>query len=255
VLSEATLRQSQPIPNANRIQRSVTPPVPSMLAANAIRRQGRLTPPLPSMTQVAPRLFIGNLPSAVDRSLLERNNIRGVVSLGTGRWGFWNSVALVTRDYVPQQNHTFIACVDSGIQNLLVHMEDICDYVEYLFASMAKEGSSGAVLVHCDRGVSPSATVAIGYLMRKWGQKFEDTFAIVRAARKVNPNYNFRDQLRIWEQVGYNVWENRASRTPKAPYQAFLDALAAEMAARRSSGRERMAGLLVNLSVATVACK
>jgi Dual specificity phosphatase, catalytic domain len=219
------LRQSQSQPTLK-----TTPP-----------QQERLTPPLPSMTLVAPRLFIGNLPSIGDRSLLEKNNIKGIVSLGTGRWGFWNMIAEVTRDYVPQEKHIFVVTLDNGSQDILVYMETLCNFMDNVFASMSKDHPTGAVLVHCDRGVSRSAAIAIAYLMRKHGHGFDDTFAVVRSQRKINPNANFREQLRIWEQLRYAVWENREAGIPKAAYQVFLNARAAEMEAK---------GLVVDTPVA-----
>jgi dual specificity phosphatase 12 len=236
-------------------QQAYEAPLPqSQPTAIADPHQARLTPPLPSMTQVAPGIFLGNLPSIADRSLLEENNIKGIVSLGTGRWNFWNLISHVTRDYVQKQNQIFVPCVDSRVQNLLVYMEDVCDFMDRVFASMSKD-SPGGILVHCDRGVSRSATAVIAYLMRKRGQTFEDAFASVQAERKVNPNANFREQLRIWQQVGYKIWENREAAIPKPAYQVFINDRAAEMEARGVTGREPLEGLLANLSLSSLACK
>ena len=202
------------------------------------------------MTQIAPGLFIGNLPSIGDRSLLERNNIKGIVSLGTGRWGFWDMIRDITRDYVPKEKHIFVPAVDNGIQNLLVYMETLCNFMDNVFASLPKEDPTGAILVHCDRGVSRSAAIAIAYLMRKEGHGFDDTFAMVRAQRKINPNANFREQLRIWEQIGYTIWENHEAGIPKVPYQIFLHTRAAGMEAEGVIVRAPMEVLLVNIPVA-----
>jgi dual specificity phosphatase 12 len=181
------------------------------------------------MTRVAPGLFVGNLPSIADRSLLECYNIKGIVSLGTGRWGFWDLVKDTTRDYVPEEKHLFVPAVDNSDQNLLVYMELVCNFMDGVYSSLSTEDPAGSILVHCDRGVSRSAAMAIAYLMRKEGHGFDNTLAIVRAQRKINPNSSFRGQLRIWEQVEYNIWEDRDARIPKEPYQAFLNIRRAEI--------------------------
>ncbi|KAB8259792.1 hypothetical protein BDV32DRAFT_123783 [Aspergillus pseudonomiae] len=67
----------------------------------------------------------------------------------------------------------------------------------------------------------------IAYLMRKYGIKREDALAFVMTKQRVKPSANFTRQLEIWEEVGYQVWEDEERTIPKAPYQAFLDGRAA----------------------------
>jgi dual specificity phosphatase 12 len=98
-----------------------------------------------------------------------------------------------------------------------------------------------SILVHCDLGISRSPTIIIAYLMRKYHAKREDVLAFVRSKQKVKPNANFTRQLQIWEQVGYQVWENKERTVPKAPYQAFLDDRAALLRKRGLTGNEFLA--------------
>jgi hypothetical protein len=52
---------------------------------------------------------------------------------------------------------------------------------------------------------------------------YEDALKFVQRKRKVKPNPNIIRQLQIWEEVGYNVWEDDKRMIPKAPYQAYLN--------------------------------
>uniref|UniRef100_V9L844 Dual specificity protein phosphatase 19-like protein n=1 Tax=Callorhinchus milii TaxID=7868 RepID=V9L844_CALMI len=58
----------------------------------------------------------------------------------------------------------------------------------------------GVVLVHCNAGVSRSASIVIGYLMKVAGLSFEDAFSLVKNARPAsNPNAGFNEQLRKYQ--------------------------------------------------------
>lgn len=60
--------------------------------------------------------------------------------------------------------------------------------------------NDGKVLVHCQAGVSRSATVCIAYVMYKNNMTLEDAFDLVRSRRGViSPNLNFMQQLKEFE--------------------------------------------------------
>ncbi|KAF2178255.1 dual specificity phosphatase, partial [Zopfia rhizophila CBS 207.26] len=188
------------------------------------------------MTEIVPGLFLGDVPAATCPELLRENNIDAIVSLCDTVWGWGWAMAVAG---IPINRHIFIRCQDSETLDILVYMSDICDFIDRV-ASLALQKSSslqflsaipplGSILVHCIAGRSRSPAVIIGYLMRKYRIQYEDTIEFVRTKRRVKPNANLVRQLRIWEQVGYNVWEDDEKRIPKAPYQAYLDARAVQM--------------------------
>ena len=95
---------------------------------------------------------------------------------------------------------------DRGIEyaRIAVHDEDMAQILPYLTAAaqfIDRHISAGTgVLVHCQRGVSRSATVVIGYLM-KYHQMTRDQ-AYVRAKTRrsvVSPNIGFWNQLQLFE--------------------------------------------------------
>ncbi|XP_072903154.1 dual specificity protein phosphatase 19 [Hemitrygon akajei] len=67
------------------------------------------------------------------------------------------------------------------------------------FIDQAKT-QNGVVLVHCNAGVSRSASIVIGYLMWLYGLSFNDAFSEVKNARQViNPNPGFMEQLKNYQ--------------------------------------------------------
>ncbi|KAM9500200.1 dual specificity protein phosphatase 19b [Clarias gariepinus] len=58
----------------------------------------------------------------------------------------------------------------------------------------------GVVLLHCNAGVSRSASIAIAYLMAKEKTQFKDAFNRVRSARpSIRPNAGFLVQLKEYQ--------------------------------------------------------
>ncbi|KAL4901219.1 hypothetical protein BDW74DRAFT_170365 [Aspergillus multicolor] len=171
------------------------------------------------MREIVPGLFLGNVKASYNQGCSEI------------MWVWWNSAT--RKAGIPEARHKWVSCVDSSTQDLLAHMSDICDFIEQMASSALRSSSTlpdpgpgpGAILVHCDLGISRSPTIIIAYLMRKYGAKLSVVLAFMQSKTKVKPSANFMRQLEVWEQVGYQVWEDEETgRTvPKAVYQAFLE--------------------------------
>ena len=87
-----------------------------------------------------------------------------------------------------------ISVYDAPSSDLLQHADDI---VRFISTSL----HHGSILVHCQRGVSRSATAVMFYLMRKEKMCLEDALDACQRARPcVNPISGFMDQLRKYEQ-------------------------------------------------------
>lgn len=66
--------------------------------------------------------------------------------------------------------------------------------------------ATGGVLVHCQAGVSRSASVVIGYLMWKEQISYQEAYAAVKRCRPIIwPNDGFICQLQEFEQAGKDV--------------------------------------------------
>jgi dual specificity phosphatase 12 len=57
-----------------------------------------------------------------------------------------------------------------------------------------------SVLLHCQMGISRSATMTIAYLMKSRGWSYKKALAYVEGKRpRINPNPGFHRQLQVWE--------------------------------------------------------
>ncbi|KAK0649328.1 protein-tyrosine phosphatase-like protein, partial [Cercophora newfieldiana] len=209
-----------------------------------------------SITPITSTILIGDLASSYSIPTLIRHGVTAIVSLGLSPSLEWSRPGNLK--LVPEKNHLFVVCDDSSTEDILVHLADICDFIDEQTAEPSLEqilqqaeeesvlmgctsgsgyGSSsgvlsltqrGKVLVHCSQGVSRSPTVVIAYLMRKQKKGLRTVLADVKMKRReVDPCENFLEQLKIWEEVKYDIWEDKARKVPKKRYRQFLEKRAA----------------------------
>jgi dual specificity phosphatase 12 len=173
-----------------------------------------------SCSRIIPELYLGNVVASYHIPTLQAHDISAVVSLiedRNPRWELPEYCALI-----PAENHLIVPAGDTDTQDLLVHLSRICDFID------AQHDAGRRVLVHCIAGVSRSPTVVVAYLMRKWRKDLSKTIKYVMGKRnEVWPSPNFMEQLRVWEEVGYEVWGDADSgakpKTAKGPYRAYLE--------------------------------
>lgn len=94
----------------------------------------------------------------------------------------------------------YLPCLDLPDADLLHYVLP----VSIEFIEEARHSPQGCVLVHCNAGVSRSASVVIGYLMQRRDMSAEDAYNLVKSWRPcIQPNAGFMQQLR------------KSSRSPK----------------------------------------
>ncbi|KAJ8281639.1 hypothetical protein COCON_G00041580 [Conger conger] len=151
--------------------------------------EGAMTPDVENaaLSPILPFLFLGNERDARDLELLLRLNVGFVVNVTTHLPLYHLTTGLVRYKRLP--------ATDSSKQNLRQYFEEVFEFIEE-----AHQGGRG-VLVHCQAGVSRSATIVIAYLMKHTLMTMTDAYKYVKSRRPVvSPNLNFMGQLLEFER-------------------------------------------------------
>lgn len=141
------------------------------------------------MSLVAPNLFVGDEHAAANLAGLRNAGVTHVLNCTTASSAHLGEVG------APQ--YLQLNLLDSTA-DLPRMQESIGTGVEFIAQALA---SGGTVLVHCHRGISRSATIAIAYLIRQTQQPADVVFEQVRAKRRVvDPNLGYMVSLKEWER-------------------------------------------------------
>lgn len=181
--------------------RTAAPPVRTSLLssiiafhrAKAARESGRGIPEFeyvegPSICdEIEPRLYLGSLGSAANRTQLQLREVTHVVTVLHGSLGEPSHRDLC--DYL------VIPLPDTARAPIAQHFDKVHAYID------AAHAANGVVLVHCFAGVSRSATMVVSYLMKKHRWTLRRALAHVRQRRPVvEPNAGFLLQLKSYER-------------------------------------------------------
>lgn len=138
-------------------------------------------------SQILPFLYLGNERDAAN---LQRLNDLGI------------TYVLNVTSHIPlhfEKNgikYKRIPASDSGQQNLRQYFEEAGVFIDEARERGAK------VLVHCQAGVSRSATITIAFLLRHSRMSMTDAYRFVKSKRPIiSPNFNFMGQLLDFEQA------------------------------------------------------
>lgn len=142
------------------------------------------------MNEIIPNFFLGSEKAAMDKDMLDRNGITHVLTIG------WHLAK-------PHEKHFkylyWKEVLDSPSQELFEFFEPSHKFLEECLIE-----EKGKVLVHCQLGVSRSATIVLGMLMRLNNWNFFHAYEYVKSRRiYIDPNIGFQTQLEEFCQKGY----------------------------------------------------
>ncbi|KAK7915852.1 hypothetical protein WMY93_011613 [Mugilogobius chulae] len=174
-------------PDEENSRRHLTLPLSSSLPAS-LSDESVMTPDAENavISPILPFLYLGNERDAQDLDLLLRLNIGFVVNVTTHLPLYHQKAGL---------RYKRLPATDNSKQNLRQYFEEVFEFIEEAYQS------GQGVLVHCQAGVSRSATVVIAYLMKHTLMTMTDAYKYVRSRRPVvSPNLNFMGQLLEFER-------------------------------------------------------
>eukprot|EP00760_Papus_ankaliazontas_P037572 PhM_4_TR8548/c0_g1_i1/m.90596/K04459/DUSP, MKP; dual specificity MAP kinase phosphatase len=97
-------------------------------------------------------------------------------------------------------DHAVAICAAEHLQlNVIPLEDDVCESIRpYLddFSRIMDENKTAVVFVHCQAGVSRSASLVIAYVMKFMQLSIDDAYSYVKSRRRVvNPNERFMAEL------------------------------------------------------------
>ncbi|XP_067274358.1 dual specificity protein phosphatase 10 [Pseudorasbora parva] len=163
--------------------------------STAVGLSGALPHSLPStpdienaeLTPILPFLYLGNERDAQDLEQMQRMDIGFILNVTTHLPLFHYELGRFSYKRLP--------ATDSNKQNLRQYFEEAFEFIEE--AHRAGRG----LLIHCQAGVSRSATIVIAYLMKHTWMTMTDAYKFVKSRRPIiSPNLNFMGQLLEFEE-------------------------------------------------------
>lgn len=140
------------------------------------------------MNQVLPRLYISDDIIARNKSMLVKYKITHILNLTTN----------IPNKFEPDITYLKIIIFDFETQNISQYFSESFEFIE----NALKQDEQNRVLVHCNAGISRSASFVIAYLLQKRVfKRYKDAYNHLKKARPViEPNRGFEKQLINFEK-------------------------------------------------------
>lgn len=137
-------------------------------------------------------LYLGNIVAASDDKMLKKHGVTHILRVLKGDYGKIHADKFV---------YKIIQIDDLPNQNIQKYFEQAHKFIDDALSGET-DGRKNKVLVHCQVGMSRSATVVISYLMKKFPEmSLTKAYRLAKSKRPiVNPNDGFMKQLRLYER-------------------------------------------------------
>ncbi|KAM4675135.1 dual specificity protein phosphatase 16 isoform 1-T3 [Discoglossus pictus] len=137
-------------------------------------------------TRILPHLYLGCQRDVLNKELMQQNEIGFVLNA---------SNTCPKPDFISDSHFLRVPVNDSFCEKILPWLDKSVDFIE------KAKASNGRVLVHCLAGISRSATIAIGYIMKRMDMSLDEAYRFVKEKRPtISPNFNFLGQLLDFEK-------------------------------------------------------
>ena len=131
-------------------------------------------------------LYLGSMTAAMDKDLLRHHKITHIIHVVDVPW-----LPMPEKEGF---NGYKISVLDHEGEDLRPHLEAACCHID-----KALRGGKN-VLVHCQQGISRSASIVIAYLIRNHNMSYDAALALLKRKRAcVKPNPGFIRALQEWE--------------------------------------------------------
>jgi dual specificity MAP kinase phosphatase len=139
----------------------------------------------PSPQEIIPGLFLGSFKIAKNLNKIQELEIKGIINVTMDKLEYHNI----------DINYLQIPINDNFDVNIIDYFLEAHKFID----EHLSRGEN--VLVHCQAGVSRSATIVISYIMKITKKSYIDSIDIVRKKRnKIDPNLSFISQLLLYEK-------------------------------------------------------
>ena len=130
---------------------------------------------------VIDRLYIGSQDSAVNLPALNECKITHILNVAT----------VIENTFPEQYKYLNIQLLDLPQTNIRKVFSQTNEFIKQAIAN------NGCVLVHCNAGISRSASIVLAYLLGIHYMKYEDAYQLLKTARSmIRPNIGFVQQLK-----------------------------------------------------------
>jgi len=141
-------------------------------------------------SEIVPHLFLGSELHAKNWSVLEQQNIKNILNITVETSCPFEEKGI---------NYLKLSLKDNPNCSISDHFDKCFDFIN---GCLSRKES---VLVHCQRGVSRSATIIMAYLIKHKSITFEEARDFVCERRIVaDPNFGFIAQLKLFEMECQN---------------------------------------------------
>jgi protein-tyrosine phosphatase len=146
--------------------------------------------PLNDISLIVPGLYLSNFQTSLNLNILQSNNIKSILTLSLNRKS--EDVLETYRKNDITFDHKFIN--DHPSVNISEYFQSS---IEFIDTGMKK----GNVLVHCDAGISRSASIVAAYIGKTFKMfNLKDVIDLMDQKRLISPNDGFQQQLKVYFQ-------------------------------------------------------